>query len=219
MVVPTATYRDWIREVWEIERDLLPPNPPPVTTIAWRTWHIGSECIDGLLQRGFQIKESFAHFRESAQDAAILNHVDYETYLPGDILVKVDRMSMANSLELRAPLLDYRLAEFAAGLPQEWKWTPRGGKRILKRAAKSVLPSSVLTRRKQGFVLPMASWLRNELLPFAREAIASSRAGHVIRLDYCQQLLERHARGESGGLERKLWSILCYLLWHEQFAS
>jgi asparagine synthase (glutamine-hydrolysing) len=172
-----------------------------------------------LQQRGFQIKESFAHFRASDQDAAILNHVDYETYLPGDILVKVDRMSMANSLEVRAPLLDYRVAEFAAGLPQEWKWTPKGGKRILKRAAKSVLPSSVLTRRKQGFVLPIASWLHNELQPFVRGVIASSKAGHVIRLDYCGQLLERHGRGESGGLERKLWSILCYLLWHEQFAS
>jgi asparagine synthase (glutamine-hydrolysing) len=172
-----------------------------------------------LPQRGFQIKESFAHFRGIDHDTAVLNLVDYETYLPGDILVKVDRMSMANSLELRAPLLDYRLAEFAAGLPREWKWSPRDGKRILKRAAKSVLPSSMLTRRKQGFVLPIASWLRNELQPFVREVIASSKAGQVIRLDYCLQLLERHKRRESVGLERKLWSVLCYLLWHEQFAS
>ncbi len=172
-----------------------------------------------LGERGFQIKESFANFTQGTKsNASVLNYVDYETYLPGDILVKVDRMSMANSLELRAPLLDYRVAEFAAGLPREWKWTRGGGKLILKRAAASVLPPSVLTRRKQGFVAPIGSWLRGELQPFVREVIARSRAGNVIRLAYCEELLERHVRGESGGLDRKLWSILCYLLWHEKFA-
>jgi asparagine synthase (glutamine-hydrolysing) len=89
----------------------------------------------------------------------------------------------------------------------------------LKRAAQRLLPPSVLARRKQGFVPPIAAWLRGELQPFAREVIASSRAGHIIRLDYCQQLLDRHARGESGIIERKLWCVLCYLLWHEKFAN
>lgn len=170
-------------------------------------------------QRGFQIFQSFDHFRPAGVGPALLNYVDYETYLPGDILVKVDRMSMANSLELRAPLLDYRIAEFAASLPRDWKWNATEGKLILKRVAQPVLPSSVLTRRKQGFVAPIASWLRGELNPFVRQVIGSSRAGHVIRLDYCQQLLERHERGEFGGLDRKLWSVLCYLLWHEKFAD
>jgi asparagine synthase (glutamine-hydrolysing) len=170
-------------------------------------------------QRGFQIYQSFDYFRPAGMDTTLLNYVDYETYLPGDILVKVDRMSMANSLELRAPLLDYRIAEFAAGLPRDWKWNATEGKRILKRAARTVLPSSVLTRRKHGFVAPIASWLRGELNPFVREVIGSSRAGHVVRLDYCQQLLERHELGEFRGLERKLWSVLCYLLWHEKFAD
>ncbi len=172
-----------------------------------------------LAQRGFQIQESFAYFRAAGMASDVLNYVDYETYLPGDVLVKVDRMSMANSLELRAPLLDYRIAEFAAGLPREWKWTAGGGKRILKRAAEAVLPRSALTRRKQGFVAPIAAWLRGELQPLVRQVFASSRAGHVIRLDYCRQLLDRHAGGEAGGLDRKLWSILCYLLWHEKFAN
>jgi asparagine synthase (glutamine-hydrolysing) len=167
--------------------------------------------------RGFQINESFKHF--SGLDSDNLNYVDYETYLPDDILVKVDRMSMANSLEMRAPLLDYRIAEFAAGLPREWKWNAREGKRILKRAATKVLPAPVLTRRKQGFVAPVASWLRGELQPFAREVFASSQAGHVVNLDYCQQLLDRHVQGEPGGLDRKLWSVLCYLVWHEKFAN
>jgi len=170
-------------------------------------------------QRGFQLRESFRHFGAGAPEEAVLNFVDYETYLPDDILVKVDRMSMANSLELRAPLLDYRIAEFAAGLPRHWKWTPWQGKRILKQAAAAILPKSVLARRKQGFVLPIASWLRGDLKPFLQDVIHSRRGGLPIRLDYCEQLLQRHAAGEGGVIERKLWSVLCYLLWYEQFGS
>lgn len=170
-------------------------------------------------ERGATIRDSFAYFRAFDSDSNILNDVDYETYLPGDILVKVDRMSMANSLELRAPLLDYRVAEFAAGLPREWKWNTKQGKRILKQAAAKLLPESALTRRKQGFVAPIGKWLAGELQPLAQDAISRSRAGETVRLDYCRQLFEAHARGEVVGQERKLWTIFCYLLWHEQFAS
>ncbi len=169
--------------------------------------------------RGFQLRDSFEHFGAGGKHDSILNYVDYETYLPGDILVKVDRMSMANSLELRAPLMDYRVAEFAAGLPQEWKWTAWEGKKILKRAARAILPPAVLNRRKQGFVLPLGPWLRGELKPFFSDAIASSGAGGVIRRGYCEQLLEQHGRGEGSATERKLWSVLCYLLWHAKFAQ
>lgn len=170
-----------------------------------------------LAERGLQVYDAFKYFGGPAPD--VLNFVDYETYLPGDILVKVDRMSMANSLEMRAPLLDYRIAEFASGLPREWKWTARDGKRILKRAARSILPETALTRPKQGFVAPIATWLRGELQPFAREVMANSKAGHVVNLDYCRQLLDRHCQNELGGLDRKIWSILCYLIWHEKFAN
>lgn len=169
--------------------------------------------------RGFQVWDSFKNFRSSGDDASILNYVDYETYLPGDILVKVDRMSMANSIEMRAPLLDYRIAEFAAGLPREWKWTSREGKRVLKRAARLILPAHVLNRRKQGFVLPTSKWFRGELKTVMAETIRSSNAGQVIRLDYCQNLLDRHAKGEGGDLDRKLWSVLCYLTWHKNFVN
>ncbi len=126
---------------------------------------------------------------------------------------------MANSLEMRAPLLDYRIAEFAAGMPRSWKWTSTGGKKILKRVAASVLPKTALTRRKQGFVAPVAAWFRGELREFAHDIIASSAARDVIRLDYCEQLLARHAKGEQGNTERKLWSILCFLVWHEQYVQ
>lgn len=169
--------------------------------------------------RADTLRDSFSYFRSFDSDANILNDVDYETYLPGDILVKVDRMSMANSLEMRAPLLDYRIAEFAAGLPREWKWTAKEGKRILKLAAAKFLPESALARRKQGFVAPIGSWLAGELQPMAQDLIRKSRAGGTVRLDRCRRLFEAHAKGEVVGQERKLWTIFCYLLWHEQFAS
>ena len=169
--------------------------------------------------RADTLRDSFAYFRAFDSDSNILNDVDYETYLPGDILVKVDRMSMANSLEMRAPLLDYRIAEFAAGLPREWKWTAKEGKRILKLAAGKLLPATALTRRKQGFVPPTGKWLAGELQPMAQELIQRSCAGNTIRLDYCRRFFEAHAKGEVSGQERKLWTIFCYLLWHEQFAS
>ena len=170
-------------------------------------------------ERGFGLRNSFEYFTKSEDALSSMNHVDYETYLPGDILVKVDRMSMANSLELRAPLLDYRVAEFGASLPRDWKWNGKEGKLVLKRAAAKILPQSALTRKKQGFVTPIGPWLRDELQPVMRDAIRRSKAGDLIRLDYCEKLLDRHVAGEGGGIDRRLWSILCFLLWHEKFAA
>jgi asparagine synthase (glutamine-hydrolysing) len=173
--------------------------------------HAGIRARGFPPDRGLQISESSDHFGTWESPEAVLNCVDYETYLPGDILVKVDRMSMANSLEKRSPLLEFRLAEFAASLPRGYKWSPWAGKRILKRAAASVLPASILRRPKQGFASPLGSWFRGELQPFVCDVIRSTPAGHAVPPDYCEALLERHQAGPGGGTERKLWSILCYL--------
>jgi asparagine synthase (glutamine-hydrolysing) len=171
-------------------------------------------------QRGFRLRESFEYFLERSSDAGdVINFVDYETYLPDDILVKTDRTSMAVSLELRAPLLDYRIAEFAASLPKEWKWDSRGGKYILKDTARKLLPDSILNRRKQGFVLPIAKWFQGELVPHVREKLNSTTAGNLLRLDYCNELLTAHQNYPNAGYDRKIWMILCFLMWHQQFLS
>ncbi len=173
-----------------------------------------------ITRRGFRLQESFDYFFQHASaDGEVINFVDYETYLPDDILVKTDRTSMAVSLELRAPLLDYRIAEFAASLPKEWKWDSRGGKYILKDAARKLLPESILNRRKQGFVLPIAEWFRGELVPQVRERINSTGAGGLLRLDYCRELLSAHQKYPNAGYDRKIWMVLCFLMWHEQFLS
>jgi asparagine synthase (glutamine-hydrolysing) len=171
-------------------------------------------------RRGFRLRDSFDYFFQHSDDGGdVINFVDYETYLPDDILVKTDRTSMAVSLELRAPLLDYRIAEFAASLPKQWKWDSRGGKYILKDAAKKLLPDSILNRRKQGFVLPIAEWFRGELVPHVREKINSTGVGGILRLDYCNELLAAHQKYPNAGYDRKIWMILCFLIWHEQFLS
>ena len=171
-------------------------------------------------RRGFRLRDSFEYFFEHSPDRGdVINFVDYETYLPDDILVKTDRTSMAVSLELRAPLLDYRIAEFAASLPKSWKWDSRGGKYILKDAARKLLPDSILNRRKQGFVLPIARWFQGELVPHVRERINSTGAGNILRLDYCNELLAAHQKYPNAQYDRKIWMILCFLMWHQQFLS
>ncbi len=108
--------------------------------------------------------------------ASQMMHFDIETYLPEDILTKVDRMSMAHSIESRVPLLDHEVVAFAASLPHHMKIRHGERKRVLKHAAASILPAEVLTRRKQGFSVPVGEWFRGPLKDFMTDALQSARA-------------------------------------------
>lgn len=143
-----------------------------------------------------------------------MQRVDVETFLPYDILVKVDKASMFTSLETRAPLLDHVLAEYVASLPHEVR--NRGGhpKYLLKRVARDLLPRENLTRRKMGFGLPVEHWLRGELRELARDLLSSQQARHRGAIDthVVEQLLidhQRHLRNYS----RPIWTWLCFELW------
>ena len=109
-----------------------------------------------------------------------IQYVDIKTYLPDDILAKVDRASMADSLEVRAPLLDHKLMELVAKIPSSLKLRGRNGKYIFKKAVESVLPKGVTTRKKQGFAVPLGEWFRGELRETAHEAIFSSKTDDGI---------------------------------------
>ena len=98
---------------------------------------------------------------------------DMDTYLVDDILVKVDRTTMANSLEARAPLLDQNLIAFAARLPFDLKLRGEQGKYLFRKVAARLLPAEVLTKRKQGFAIPLATWFRNDLRPMLLDTIGS----------------------------------------------
>ena len=149
-------------------------------------------------------------------DAALL--ADINTYLPNDLLVKVDIATMAVSLEARSPFLDHHLIEFAASLPEKLKLRGLTTKYLLKRMLKKLLPPENLDRRKMGFGVPIGDWFRGKLQPFLRETILSERALNrgFFRPEAVKQLVELHARGERDN-SHQLWTLLMLELWFERF--
>jgi asparagine synthase (glutamine-hydrolysing) len=134
---------------------------------------------------------------------------DLTGYLPDDILVKVDRMSMAVSLEARVPFLDHELVEFAMTIPGEWKLDGRSAKTILKSAFSASLPAKILKRRKEGFSIPMKNWLRGPLRPLLEEALGPSRVGETgwFRHEVLQRLVREHVDGRANHAHR-LWCVI-----------
>lgn len=145
-------------------------------------------------------------------------YVDIKLYLPDDILVKVDRASMAVSLEVRCPLLDHKLMELAARIPSNLKLRGREGKYIFKQTMKRLLPPEVLTRRKQGFVVPLAEWLRGELRELAGSALFDSSANDGwLEPRAVAELWRQHQAGWRD-FSRPLWTILMFRTWQKTFA-
>ena len=134
--------------------------------------------------------------------------------LTGDILVKVDRMSMANSLEVRCPLLDHELAEFAAAIPHRAKIRHGSGKHILLEALGDRLPPALLDRPKRGFGVPLAAWFRGELREFLQDHLLSSglRERRIVSETFLRTLLEEHGRGRRDN-SHWLWHVLMIELW------
>src|SRR5215475_7043041 len=147
-----------------------------------------------------------------------LLYLDSKTYLPGDILVKVDRMSMANSLETRAPLLDHRLIEFAQTIPASLKLRGLETKYILKRAAAGLIPDEIINRPKQGFDVPIRQWFNRELRELLDDTLNDRRARE--RGDFNHRavlaILDEHRRGARDHA-RHLWGLLVLELWRRAF--
>jgi len=139
-----------------------------------------------------------------------LQDLDLKTYLPGDILTKVDRMSMANSLEARVPLLDHPLVEFACSLPPDLRFRDGNTKYLLKRALKGHLPAEVLTRPKQGFAVPLESWFSGSVPGFFRDELADTSwlAGVGIRRAEVSRLLDRFAETRRRDYCDRLWALV-----------
>jgi len=149
-----------------------------------------------------------------------MQSLDTQLYLAEDILTKVDRASMAVSLEVRAPYLDPRVAEFAASLPSRYKLHGYTSKYILKRAARGLLPSFVSRRGKKGFGVPFAKWLKEELRPLARDLLSPERLrrGRLFNPDYVTKLLDEHEHGLANN-RKLLWTLLSFELWRESFVE
>jgi asparagine synthase (glutamine-hydrolysing) len=138
--------------------------------------------------------------------------VDFETYLPGDILVKADRATMAYSLESRSPWLDYRLAELAGRLPSEYKLHGRIGKHVFKQAVAPHVPQTAITRPKMGFAVPLAEWFRSSLKDVFRSEVTTAGMGDYVSTAEARRLLTEHVVGVSDH-SRKLWNLLMLSRW------
>jgi asparagine synthase (glutamine-hydrolysing) len=149
-----------------------------------------------------------------------MQHLDTRLYLAEDILTKVDRASMAVSLEVRAPFLDPHVAEFAASLPAHYKLRGGKSKYILKRAVADLLPPFVTRRSKKGFGVPVAEWLKGKLKPLARDLLSPERVRRagVFNPDYVTRLQDEHERGVANH-RKLLWTLLMFELWHESFVE
>ncbi|HEX8142196.1 MAG TPA: asparagine synthase (glutamine-hydrolyzing) [Pyrinomonadaceae bacterium] len=149
-----------------------------------------------------------------------MQSLDTRLYLAEDILTKVDRASMAVSLEVRAPFLDPRVAEFAASLPADYKLRGRKSKYILKRAVEPLLPPFVTRRSKKGFGVPVAEWLKGRLRPLARDLLSPERIrkSGLFNADYVTRLQDEHERGVANH-RKLLWTLLMFELWYESFIA
>lgn len=175
---------------------------------------------NGELQDPFYVFErEFARCQQRPM-LSRLQYVDQRVYLPDDILVKVDRMSMAHSLEVRAPLLDHKLVEFALTIPPELQMKGLKKKYLLKRAMEHKLPARALSRKKAGFNVPIPSWLRHELRDYAQDVLAERRLREqgFFNTQYVQKLLRAH-NDMKIDYSRNLWGLLIFTLWYETYGG
>lgn len=148
-----------------------------------------------------------------------MQHIDLLTWLRGDILVKADRMTMANSLELRVPFLDKVVWEAARKLPSSMKISHGTSKWALREALKAIVPEHVLNRRKLGFPVPIRHWLAGpEMYDWARQTILESQTDEYVDKQQLLAMLDEHRAGTSDH-SRRIWTILCFMLWHGIFVE
>ena len=165
---------------------------------------------------GYSPREAFVERFQPLRHLSALEQmqaVDFDTWLPGDILVKADRATMAYSLESRSPWLDYRLVELACRLPSRFKVHGSIGKHIFKKALAKYVPEPVITRRKMGFSVPLASWFRTELKPTFESAVFDKEMEQYFHIPAVRRIWTEHQSGLHNH-DRKLWNLLMLANWH-----
>jgi len=158
--------------------------------------------------------ESTTHLDGSTR----MQYIDLFTWLRGDILVKADKMTMANSLELRVPFLDTEVFRVACSIPTDLKITKQTTKYALRRALEQIVPAHVLNRPKLGFPVPIRHWLKDVMYDWAREIITQSQADALIDKDATLRLLDAHRDGPHD-YSRKIWTLLVFMIWHGIFVE
>lgn len=147
-----------------------------------------------------------------------MQYVDIHTWMRGDILLKADKMTMANSLELRVPFLDKEVFDVARSIPVDMKIANGTTKSILRESSRGIVPDHVLDRKKLGFPVPIRHWLKDELYDWAKMLIHESETDQYLNKGYILDLLEAHCQGK-GDYSRKIWTVLMFMLWHQIFVE
>jgi asparagine synthase (glutamine-hydrolysing) len=161
--------------------------------------------------RAVEVLRGHAANSPTDEPLSMIQYLDFKTYLPGDILTKVDRASMAHALEVRVPLLDHKLVEWISGLPPDMKLHGSEGKYIFKKSLESILPNDILYRKKMGFSIPLASWFRGPL----RERVQTALLGPglsdtgIFNMSYLREIVEQHQSGIRD-YSVAIWSLLMF---------
>jgi len=180
-----------------------------------------SKAMQGEVSTLASAEGIFAEHLANVDSGVALNrmlYVDTKLWLPDDLLARGDKMSMAASLEARVPLLDHKLVEFAAALPQKMKIHRLTRKYLLRKVAEKYLPAPILHRKKQGFPIPISGWLRREAKEFVSDLLSWETVRHrgVLDPDYVQDILRQHMQGRADR-GAQLWGLMQLELWMRQF--
>jgi asparagine synthase (glutamine-hydrolysing) len=209
-----AKYADWIGA--------------PLTS---RYWGISNDVTASIKRRmyspeltneaGAGVRTHFENLFGKMRDATSLRrmtYVDLKTWLPDDLLVKADKMTMACSLELRVPMLDHKLLEYCTALPDNLRIRNGEGKYLLKRVMERYLPREIIYRPKKGFPVPIAAWFRGPLFEPVSEILRDtrSRARGYFKPAYVENVLQQHRSGAED-LSRRIFSLLALELWHRRY--
>ncbi len=191
-------------------------NPTELDQLFSRDWAGPKPPSDQIFSPLERILEG-VRFDETVSE---MLYLDFRLYLEDNLLVKVDRASMASSLELRTPFLDHRLIEFAEGLPGNMKVRGFTLKYILKKAVERWLPKEIVYRQKRGFSVPIASWMRNELRPLVDETLGEEklRRQGIFNVPFVRRLLNEHWSGKADH-RKPLWTLFSFQLWFDRWGK
>ncbi|MDB4868436.1 MAG: asparagine synthase [Cohnella sp.] len=164
----------------------------------------------------YEITKSIYEESRHMDDVSRMQLIDMNLWLPGDILMKADKMSMAHSLELRVPFLDKEVFEIARKIPASYRIAQHTTKYVFRKAMRGIVPDDVLTRPKLGFPVPLRHWLHGEFGDRMLEQMEASGISEWIRMDHARAMLTKHRQG-VGNYSRKLWTLYIFSLWHSMF--
>jgi asparagine synthase (glutamine-hydrolysing) len=211
-----AKYWDWIgtplsKRYWGISNDVTPSVKANMykSDFAAQVGNATGDYFEALFNK-----------MEDGSDLRRMSYVDIKSWLPDDLLVKADKMTMACSLELRVPMLDHHLLEFSTALPDHLRRNGNEGKYLLKKVMGRYLPKEIIYRPKKGFPVPIAVWFRGPLFSKVQEILMDSRSINrgYFQPEYIPHVLERHRNGAED-LSRRIFSLLALELWHRKYVD